>query len=274
MSFARAAIASFLFVTACVDGVQHHRAHGVVRGVNRESAQVLIEHDEIPGFMPAMTMSFDVPNTELMAGLSRGQAIDFTIAVDGRSLRVVEARVVGDEAERAVAAGGLAALAALRDPAPAFALVDQAGRTVASDALRGNVLLVDFVYTSCPGPCPILTSRHVTLQRKLSPELRSRTRFVSISLDPTRDTPEVLRAYAEARGVDLEHWSFLTGEPDAVAAVVAGYGVGSLRQDDGTIDHLVASFVVDGEGRIAERFVGLEHETADLHDALERIAGG
>ena len=182
----------------------------------------------LPGFMPAMTMSFDVPNAELLAGLSRGQTIDFPIAVDGRSLRVVEARVVGDEAERAVAAGGLAALAALRDPAPAFALIDQAGRPVASAALRGNVLLVDFVYTGCPGPCPILTSRHVTLQRKLSPEMRSRTRFVSISLDPTRDTPEALRAYAEARGVDLEHWSFLTGEPDAVAAGVAtaaaGYG--------------------------------------------------
>ena len=168
----------------------------------------------------------------------------------------------------------LAALAARRDPAPAFALVDQAGRPVASDVLRGNVLLVDFVYTGCPGPCPILTSRHVTLQRKLSPELRSRTRFVSISLDPTRDTPEALRAYAEARGADLADWSFLTGETDAVAAVVKGFGVGTLRRDDGTIDHLVATFVVDDNGRIAEQFLGLEYETADLREALARVAGG
>lgn len=263
-----------LVLAACGDGVQRHEAHGIVRDVKRDYAQVLIEHDEIPGFMPAMTMPFDVPDAKLLAGLSPGQVIDFSIAFDGRSFRVVEASVVGDAAEPAVSAGGRAALVARRTPAPAFALVDQAGRPVASDALRGSVLLVDFVYTSCPGPCPIQTSRHVTLQRELSPELRARTRFVSISLDPVQDTPEALRAYAEAHGADLDHWSFLTGEPDAVAAVVAGYGVGSLRQDDGTIDHLVATFVVDDGGRIAERFVGQGHETGALSDALERIAGG
>lgn len=273
MNLSRAAVALLLFFAACGDGVQHHRAHGVVRDVNRKDAQVLIEHDEIPGFMSAMTMSFDVPDPELLAGLSQGQSIDFIIAFDGRKLRVVQARVVGDAADRAVSAGP-AALAALRTPAPAFALVDQTGSPVSWDALRGNVLLVDFVFTSCPGPCPILTSRHVALQRELSPELRARTRFVSISLDPVRDTPAVLHAYAEARGVDLEHWSFLTGDPDSVAAVVAGYGVGTIRQEDGNIDHLVATFVVDDGGRIAERFVGLEHETADLRDALERTAGG
>jgi protein SCO1/2 len=145
---------------------------------------------------------------------------------------------------------------------------------VASRDWRGRVLLVDFVYTRCPGPCPILTSRHVSLQRALSPELRERTRFVSVSIDPEHDTPEALRVYAEARGADLAHWSFLTGPPEAVAAVVAAYGVGSLRQDDGTIDHIVATFIVDPEGRIAERFVGLEHDSETLLRALERIASG
>ncbi|HJO22005.1 MAG: SCO family protein [Myxococcota bacterium] len=274
MSFARSALAALLFLTACIDGVQHHRAHGVVRDVHREYAQVLIEHDEIPGFMSAMTMSFDVPDAKILSALSRGQVIDFTIAFDGRSYRVVEARVVGDEAERAVETGGLEALADLRSPAPSFDLVDQAGRPVSSVGLRGSVLLVDFVFTRCPGPCPILTSRHVRLQRELSPGLRSRTRFVSISLDPVRDTPEALRAYAEVRGADLEHWSFLTGEPDAVAAVLQGFGVGSRRQEDGTIDHLVATFVVDDGGRIAEHFLGLEHETEELRNALARVAGG
>jgi len=274
VSVARLAIVPLLFLAACVEGVRHYPAHGIVRDVNRDYAQVLIEHDEIPGFMSAMTMSFDVPDAQVLAGLSRGQVIDFTLAFDGRSYRVVEARVVGDEAEQAVAEGGLDALAELRAPAPSYALVDQAGHPVSSAALRGSVLLVDFIFTRCSGPCPVLTSRHVRLQRELSPELRARTHFVSISLDPVRDTPEALRAYAEARGADLEDWSFLTGEPDAVAAVVQGFGVGSLRREDGTIDHLVATFVVDDGGRIAEHFLGLEHETADLRDALARVAGG
>lgn len=270
----RCLFAAFCFVAGCVEGVRHYSAQGVVRDVNREYAQALIDHEEIPGFMSAMTMSFDVPDPEILEGLSRGQVIDFVIAYDGRSYRVVEVRVLGDEGEQAGASGGLDALAALRTPAPSFDLVDQAGQPVSSAGLRGSVLLVDFVFTHCPGPCPILTSRHVALQRELTPELRERTRFVSISLDPERDTPEALRAYAEARGADLERWSFLTGDPEEVASVVRGFGVGSVRREDGTIDHLVATFIVDGQGRIAEHFLGLEHDTRDLRDALTRVSGG
>ncbi|MEE2679184.1 MAG: SCO family protein [Myxococcota bacterium] len=274
MSSSRLLLAALLCAGGCVEGVRHYSTQGIVRDVNREYAQALIEHEEIPGFMSAMTMSFDVPDPEILEELSRGQVIDFVIAYDGRSYRVVEVRVLGDEGEHAAASGGLGALAALRAPAPPFELVDQAGRPVSSEALRGSVLLVDFVFTQCPGPCPILTSRHVALQRELAPALRERTRFVSISLDPQRDTPEALRAYAEARGADLQHWSFLTGNPEAVAEVVRGFGVGSVRRDDGTIDHLVATFIVDGQGRIAEHFLGLEHDTGDLRDALVRVSGG
>lgn len=259
-------------VLACGGGVEHHVARGVVRDVNLEYGQVLIEHEDIPGLMPGMTMSFDVPDRALLEGLARGQAIEFTVEFDGHSYRVVEARVLAEDA--AAAGGGLSALAGVRTPAPEFSLVDQAGEPVSSQALRGRVLLVDFVYTTCPGPCPILTSSHVSLQRALSPELRERTRFISVSLDPEHDTPEALRAYAEARGADLSHWSFLTGPPDAVAALVAAYGVGSLRQPDGTIEHVVATFLVDAEGRVAERFVGLEHGTDELLRALERLAAG
>ena len=81
-------------------------------------------------------------------------------------------------------------------------------------------------------------------------------------------------AYADARGADLEHWSFLTGPPERVAGVVEAYGVGSLRQADGTIDHVVATFIIDAEGRIAERFVGLDDDREELLRALERLASG
>jgi protein SCO1/2 len=259
-------------LTACGSGTEHYAALGVVRDVNLEYGQVLIEHEDIPDLMPAMTMSFDVPDRALLETLARGQAIAFTVAFDGRSYRVVKVDVLAEDA--AAEGGELAALAAVRELAPEFSLVDQSGESVSSQTLRGRVLLVDFIYTTCPGPCPILTSRHVSLQRKLSPELRERTRFVSVSLDPERDTPEALRAYAEARGADLAHWSFLTGAPDAVAELVSAYGVGSLLQPDGSINHVVATFLVDAEGRVAERFIGLEHEVEALRRALERLAAG
>ncbi len=251
---------------------KRYEARGVVEDVNRKYGQVLIDHEDIEGLMPAMTMSFDVPDPAVLDGLERGQAIDFVVSFDGRAYRVVEVSVRARDA--AHAGGSLAALADPRTPAPPFALTDQDGNALASSDLAGTTLLVDFVYTECPGPCPILTSRHVTLQRELPPELRARTRFVSISIDPARDTPDALRAYATARGADLAHWSFLTGPVDTVAALVEAWGVGSVRQPDGSIDHVVATFVVDGEGRIADRFVGLEHEPRDLLAALERVASG
>ncbi len=158
------------------------------------------------------------------------------------------------------------------EPAPAFALTDHAGRPVSLEELRGRTLLLDFIFTRCSGPCPILTSTHVAAERLLSPDLLGRTRFVSISIDPERDTPQDLAAYATARGADLEHWSFLTGPVAEVEAVVRAYGVGTTRGPDGELEHVVASFLIDGKGRIVKRYLGLEHEPTEISADLELLA--
>jgi len=262
-------------VCACSDGpaADRYPASGVVREVLIEDHQVVIEHDEIEGLMPAMTMSFDVPDHALLEKLAAGQAIDFTVEATGKSYRVVEATLKGEAGSAGSSGSFSEELASVRDPAPAFELTDQNGAKLALADLRGKLVLLDFIFTSCPGPCPMLTSAHVTLQRMLPPALRARTRFVSISLDPVRDTPMALRAYGLARGADLAGWSFLTGDPEAVALVLKGYGVGSMRRPDGEIDHLVATFLIDAEGRIAQRFIGLEHEPEALLRALESLSG-
>ncbi len=247
-----------------------HPASGVVREVLAADGQVVIEHGEIEGLMPAMTMSFDVPDRALLATLAAGQTIDFRVEHTEKSYRVIAATVTG-QAGSAGAAGGFTDLASVRDPAADFELIDQNGAKVALTDLRGKLVVLDFIFTSCQGPCPMLTSAHVTLQRSLPPELRARTRFVSISLDPVRDTPMTLRAYALARGADLTGWSFLTGPPELVAQVIHDYGVGSVRRPDGQIDHLVATFLIDGDGQISQRFIGLEHEPEALLSALAAL---
>jgi protein SCO1/2 len=138
--------------------------------------------------------------------------------------------------------------------------------------LRGRAVLVDFVYTTCTGPCPILTSRQVEIQRALPADVRERVHFVSITLDPAHDTPEVLASYARARGADLSGWSFLTGPEPDVAEVVRRFGVGSLRAPDGTIEHTVATFLVDGQGTIAKRWLGLQDGTGAIGAEIARVA--
>jgi protein SCO1/2 len=251
--------------------VNVYEAHGEVRSVDVEQRQVVIAHDDIPGLMSAMTMSFDVPDEQLLAQLAPGQHIDFELEVSERSFRIISASTA-DARAGASRKPSLASALGANDRAPDFSLVDQAGDTVTSAKLRGQILVVDFIFTRCSGPCPVLTARNVELQRALDPGLRERVRFVSISLDPKNDTPEALRKYASERGAELANWSFLTGPEADVAEVVRRFGVGTLRAPDGNIDHALATFLVDGTGRIETRWLGLEHEVDELRAQVAKLA--
>ncbi len=267
------ALALVAFGAACGGGAKVYDGRGIVRDVQKDYAQLVIEHEDIEGLMPAMTMNFGVGDPALLERLEPGDLIEFRLEVTPKSYRVLEARVVGEE-EGAKAGGfGPGSKLGERDPAPAFRLIDQQGRPVALADLAGKVVLLDFVYTRCPGPCPILTGRQADVQRTLPEALRPKTWFVSISLDPEHDTPERLREYARARGADLASWSFLTGSAAEVDTVLASYGVGRTRTAGGDLEHLVITFVIDGEGRIARRFVGTEDEASELVRAIERLAG-
>ncbi len=276
-----ALLGSALLLLAC-DVAQHSqkaqtfRVRGVVQGVAPAQKQAVIEHEAIPDFMPAMTMNFDVPNPAVLKTLSEseGQVVEFTLQVRERSFRIVDARALAADAKLAGRSGLLPDSAPPAEEwAPAFALTDQSGRTLRLADLAGRTLLLDFIYTHCPGPCPILTAAHVELQKSLPRALRERVHFVSISLDPERDTPDVLRRYALARGVALSNWSFLTGPRSALEALWLDYGVGSGRSENGEIEHLVISFLIDAEGRILRRYLGVEHSIDALRADLERAAG-
>jgi protein SCO1 len=254
-----AVLIALLFVLPFLPGCERrpgapgrYAGHGVVEDVDREYAQVLVEHDDIAGLMPAMTMNFAVPDAAVLAKLARGQVIDFELDFTGKSYDLVGFEVVGEGAFEAGwrrLGDGLVR----SSPVPDFALVDQAGRTVSLADFGDRVLLVDFVYTRCPGPCPIQTARQVAIQRRIPAALHDRVHLLSFSLDPEHDAPADLERYAKAHGADLSGWSFLTGPSEQLAALTRAYGVGSLRRDDGTIDHTLVTFLVK-DGRLYERY--------------------
>ena len=260
----------FALLVAC-QRARVYDGHGKVVEVQRENGQVIIEHQDIPGLMPAMTMNFDVPDPALLATLAPGQVIDFELEFTGQAYRVIGAKILESGAPQG-ASPVFGSGPGDRESAPPFRLTDQDGNPLALEDLRGKLVLLDFIYTHCSGPCPILTGVHADLQRALDPALRARVRFVSISLDPVRDTPAALREYAAKRGADTSGWSFLTGPPDEIAKVLSAYGVGSQREPEGTIAHLVITFLIDADGRIVRRYVGLEHDVAELKGDLEALA--
>lgn len=252
-----------------------YEAEGTVESVLREDRQLVVAHEDIEGLMPAMTMSFDVADPSVLEGLEPGQRIAFHLEAKDDRYRILDARVLGAAGAAGASGGGVGsdlAAAEGEESAPPFSLTSQAGETVSLEDLRGKTVLLDFIYTHCPGPCPILTSTHVRVQRTLPEGVREKVRFVSISLDPERDTPEALREYAEARGADLSDWSFLTGSPEEVDEVLRAYGAGGTPGEDGEIIHVVVTYLIDPQGHIAKRYVGLEHHADDLRADVERVA--
>jgi protein SCO1/2 len=141
---------------------------------------------------------------------------------------------------------------------PTFTLTDRSGTEVGSAQLAGEVWVADFIFTRCPDVCPALTARMAKLQTALPADVR----LVSFSVDPTHDTPEVLRAYATRAGA-RDGWLFLTGPRDAVATLLReGFRV--AYADDGPptapITHSDRFVLVDRELRIRGYYHGGEAE--------------
>src|SRR5213595_3659993 len=96
---------------------------------------------------------------------------------------------------------------------PSFQLVNQNGQPFGSAQLAGKIWIADFIYTTCPGPCPMISSRMSELQKPLE---KTDVHLVSFTVDPEKDTPEVLRGYAEKLRAEPKRWDFLTGAKSAI----------------------------------------------------------
>lgn len=145
-------------------------------------------------------------------------------------------------------------LAVIR-PAPDFALTTQSGETLRLAGLKGKVLLVSFIFTACNGTCPATTHRMVQVQDALKAAglwKGGGVHLLSISLDPARDKPEVLRDYMKLYGVDAAHWTFLTGAPEEISKTLGAWGMWARPAANGQLDHPSRVFLVDGKGRIRE----------------------
>jgi protein SCO1/2 len=157
-------------------------------------------------------------------------------------------------------------------PAPQFTLTSQDGMPLALADLRGKVVALTFIYTACPDICPMLTQKMVDAQNELGADFGKKVAFVSISLDPQRDTPEVLKDYAQFWGARLDGWSFLTGSPEAVRDVTRRYGVFFSKKEDGSVDHTQLTTVIDAEGEMRVQYLGARFDPEEFrHDLLSLV---
>jgi protein SCO1 len=156
-------------------------------------------------------------------------------------------------------------------PAPGFTLIAQNGMPVALADFRGKVVAVTFIYTSCMDTCPMLTALMAYVQDKLGPHFGKGIAFVSITVDPERDTPEVLKQYAETFGADLNGWAFLTGDPAAIQEVVLRYGAFAAKNADGQVDHTFLTSIVDRNGTLRVQYLGARFDPDEFRRDLLRL---
>jgi protein SCO1/2 len=152
-------------------------------------------------------------------------------------------------------------------PAADFELIAQNGERFSIRDVRGKVVAVGFTYTSCIDTCPLLTAKMVSVQKKLGSQFGSEVFFITVSMDPEVDRPEVLKAYAQALGSDLRGWAFVTGTEAEIQQVARDYGVFRQKRDDGEVDHTLLTSIIDRSGTVRVQYIGMLFDPEEfLHD--------
>jgi protein SCO1 len=153
------------------------------------------------------------------------------------------------------------------------ALTDQDGRALTLADFRGKTLVFSFFFTSCPSVCPLETRALSEVQRRLSPALKERVRFVSLSVDPHHDTPEALKRFALANGADLSDWSFVRASEQATRAVTKEFAAfeSSVKADAAASGHTTAAYLFDANGRLMQRYAGSPLDAPRLAREIEQL---
>jgi protein SCO1/2 len=165
---------------------------------------------------------------------------------------------------------------------PSFKLTDQTGADFTSDQLAGRVTLMDFIYTHCTDACPLLSATFQDVQRKLVDDssLRSKVTLVSLSVDPTHDTPPVLKEYAQQFQADPSHWEMLTGDFDQVYDVLTGLKVatrpprpaaGAPAPGGNELTHTTRVALIDSQLQVRAYLEGQDATADDFLKAVRRL---
>lgn len=274
-------------VAACVSrGPREYELRGVVVAVDPARQEITIKHEDIPRFMPGMTMAFKVGDPKLLTGRVPGDVVRATLVVEDSSAHLRTLERTGSAPVPDAPAPSAANTLGAGDAVPDTRFVDQDGTPRRLADWRGQALAVTFMYTRCPLPdfCPLMDRHFKIVQDAIrqDQELRARAHLLSISFDPTHDRPPILAAHAKRLAADPATWSFLTflpGDNDGADRFASPFGVSILRKDsDGNeLVHNLRTAVIDPDGRLSAVLNGNEwvpqQLLAELRKALGRPAG-
>jgi protein SCO1/2 len=255
---------AFLLLVSCRNSRKTYVLTGRVISKQPATQQLIIDNDDIPGFMAAMTMPYVVKDPD---GFDRVQPSDLiraeVVVEQPNQFHLEHLAVIGKSAARSSPEGPARHVLMIGDKVPDVPLVNQDGKTLAFSQLKGKAVLLTFIYTRCPFPdyCPLLSRQFAAIQKELAknPEDYKRTHLISVSLDPNFDTPPILReyglSYLEHDPKGFQHWDFVSTTPEDLQKLVCSFGL-EYYEEDSQISHSMNTILLAPDGTVANMWPG------------------
>ena len=235
-------LAYLLSSAGCQSSAKHYKLTGQVLAKNEAAAQASIDNDNIPGFMPAMTMNYPVKDPQGLQQVQPGDRITADVVVqNGGSNYWLEHVTITDQSAR----GSISAATKPHEllpgeKVPDVPLVNQDGKTLHLADFKGKAVLLTFIYTRCPLPtfCPLISSEFAAIHNDLAqtPAIYQKTHLLSVSLDPNYDTAPVLRKYGLAYLKDdasgFQQWDFVSTNPADLQKLASAFGLEYYEQNN------------------------------------------
>ena len=232
---------------------------GQVLSVKTAEGELLVKHEDIKGFMPAMTMPYKVQPPEAVAKTAAGDLITATLVIEPNGTAYLSALTKTGAApiENPDAGPEISVYDILEpgEPVPDALLVDESGKPRPLSSYKGKRLVLTFIYTRCPDAefCPLMSQQFAALQKsiKSTPALAD-VQLLSISFDPEFDTPTVLKEHAAAQRADPLIWHFATGTKEEITKLANVFGVSVSRDGSPILIHNLGTAVIDATGRLVK----------------------
>jgi len=260
-------------VSACsrTPPAKEYQLKGQILDVKPETNEVLVKHEDIKGFMPAMTMPYKVADGKLLAGKEPGDLITATLVVGETEAHLSTIDKTGHAPIEYTGGPELTASQILKpgDPVPDTKLIDENNMARPLTSYKGHRVALTFMYTRCPQPdfCPLMDRNFAALQNEImkTPDLAD-VRLVSVSFDPANDTPAVLKTHAKDLKANAAVWHFVTASPEDIKGFTAKFGVTAEPSDESpaVLTHNLSTAVIDAGGKLVKIRPGNMWTPADL----------
>ena len=255
---------------------------GKVIAVNKTERTATINHEDIPGYMPGMTMAFKIKNDGDLEMLKAGDQVSANLVVtDVDSWIEVTAIVEGSVPLTPTTA--VPGEPKPGDEIPDFQLINQDGKRVKLSQYKGGTIALTFIYTRCPMPdqCTLMSTNFAAVDKALQgqPDVYAKTHLLTISFDPDYDTPKVMRSYGASHtgkysDETFQHWEFLTGSADEVKGIAQFFGLRYFHDDSSgeeQVIHSLRTAVIGPDGKLFKLYRGNDWKPEQIVDDLQSL---